>query len=362
MQPTQNPPTTGAPGVATPPIVTRPGSAGQKTYQSGLTAEELAKSKNILDTITASYKKRIVGQENLKVSLLVGLLTSGHVLIESVPGLAKTTAAATLAAVVQGSFHRIQCTPDLLPSDIIGTQIYDYTNSTFKTQLGPVHANFVLLDEINRSSAKTQSAMLEAMQERQTTIGGTKHPLPTPFLVLATQNPIEEEGTYILPEAQMDRFLLKEIIDYPNAAEELEILNRFESGMLTQESLEKLTEVTLDDVKYMQQCTEKVYLDESIKKYIVAVVGATREPGKYISADQAKYVQFGSSPRASLAFMQVSRALAFLNNRGYVIPEDVKALRYSVLRHRIKLNFEAVADQIHPETIIDAIFSAIQTP
>ena len=303
-----------------------------------------------------------MGQENLRTGLLVALLTGGHVLLESVPGLAKTTAAATLASVVQGTFHRIQCTPDLLPSDIIGTQIYDYTNATFKTQLGPVHANFVLLDEINRSSAKTQSAMLEAMQERQTTIGGKLFPLPSPFLVLATQNPIEEEGTYVLPEAQMDRFLLKEIIGYPTVEEELEVMKRFEGGVLSQEALKNLPSVSMEDVKYMQECTGKIYLDDSIKKYIVSVVSATREPGKYIPAEQAKYVQFGASPRASLAFMQVSRALALLNGRGYVIPEDVKQLRYSVLRHRIILNFEAVADQVHQETIIDALFSAIQTP
>lgn len=337
-------------------------AAAAPVFKSGLSNEELAKTKQILDTITSSYEKRIVGQQNLRTSLLVALLTSGHVLLESVPGLAKTTAAATLASVVQGTFHRIQCTPDLLPSDIIGTQIYDYTNATFKTQLGPVHANFVLLDEINRSSAKTQSAMLEAMQERQTTIGGKLHPLPSPFLVLATQNPIEEEGTYVLPEAQMDRFLLKEIIGYPTAEEELEVMKRFEGGVLSQEALKTLQNVTLEDVKYMQDSVAKIYLDDSIKKYIVSLVAATREPGKFIPADQAKYVQFGASPRASLAFMQVSRALALLNGRGYVIPEDVKQLRYSVLRHRIILNFEAVADQVHQETIIDALFSAIQTP
>ena len=331
-------------------------------YKNGLTDAELAQSKQLLDTITGSYGQQIVGQQNLRTSLLVALLTGGHILLESVPGLAKTTAAATLASVVQGSFHRIQCTPDLLPSDIIGTQIYDYSKATFKTQLGPVHANFVLLDEINRSSAKTQSAMLEAMQERQTTIGGELHPLPHPFLVLATQNPIEEEGTYVLPEAQMDRFLLKEIIDYPNQEEELEILHRFEGGVFSKESLDKLNHVTLEDIELLQENVKKVYLDESIKKYIVAVVSSSREPGKYIPADKAKYVQFGASPRASLAFMQVSRALALLNGRGYVIPEDVKALRYSVLRHRIILNFEAVADQVHQETIIDALFSVVQTP
>jgi MoxR-like ATPase len=336
--------------------------ATQPVYRSGLSEAELAKTKQILDTISSSYGRQIVGQQNLRNSLLVALLTSGHILLESVPGLAKTTAAATLATVVQGSFHRIQCTPDLLPSDIIGTQIYDYSKGTFKTQLGPVHANFVLLDEINRSSAKTQSAMLEAMQERQTTIGGTLHPLPHPFLVLATQNPIEEEGTYVLPEAQMDRFLLKEIIDYPTPEEELEILHRYESGVFTKESISTLEHVTLEDIGYLQDNVKKIYLDDSIKKYIVSVVSASRQPGKFIPPEKAKYVQFGASPRASLAFMQVSRALALLNGRGYVIPEDVKALRYSVLRHRIILNFEAVADQVHQETIIDALFSVIQTP
>lgn len=329
---------------------------------NSLAAADLAQIDTLLTTIVQAYQQRMVGQQALQVSLLVALLTGGHILLESVPGLAKTTAAATLAKVVQGTFHRIQCTPDLLPSDIIGTQIYDYSDASFKTRLGPVHANFVLLDEINRSSAKTQSAMLEAMQERQTTIGGKLYPLPSPFLVLATQNPIEEEGTYVLPEAQMDRFLLKEVISYPSPTEELEILRRFEAGVLSQTALEQLGRVSLTDVTKLQQWCQQVYLDDNIKQYIIAIVAATRQPASHISPDLAKYVQFGASPRASLAFMQVARALALLNKRGHVLPEDIKALRYSVLRHRIILNFEAVADNISPETIIDAIFGAVQTP
>lgn len=358
------------PGTQTPAAAASPAAQATPTapagnYQEGsstITDDELRKATETLTKVTEAYRMRIVGQEGMRVAVLVSLMANGHILIESVPGLAKTTAAATVAKAVEATFHRIQCTPDLLPSDIIGGQVYDYSKGKFTTQLGPVHANFVLLDEINRSSAKTQSAMLEAMQERQTSIAGEVFKLPKPFIVLATQNPIEEEGTYVLPEAQMDRFILKEVISYPEATEELEMLRRIESGVYDKEDDSELPHVSTDDIIYLQDLTKKVYVDQAIKDYIVRIVTATRNPHSVIQADLAKYVQFGASPRASIALMQVARSLALLSGRRHVIPEDVKQLRHSVLRHRILLNFEAAADKVHPEAIIDAIYGAVQTP
>lgn len=348
------------------PIVQAPPQTPQTNYRgsgSAISAEEIAKTTQTISTITEAFSSRVVGQDNLRTALIVSMITGGHILLESVPGLAKTTAVQTLAASTSGSFKRIQCTPDLLPSDIIGTQIYDYNKGEFRTELGPVHANFVLLDEINRSSAKTQSAMLEAMQEKQTSIGGKRYDLPKPFVVLATQNPIEQEGTYELPEAQLDRFLLKEVLVYPTPEEELVILKRIESGILEKApSVEEIPHVALSDIENMQQLVSKVYIDESIKQYIVNLVTATRNPGAIIPAEIARYIQYGASPRASIAFQQVAKAIALINGRDYVIPEDVKQLRYSILRHRIILNFEAIADQVHPEVIIDAIFNATTAP
>ena len=324
---------------------------------------ELAAANQNIQTVFDAFSSRVVGQENLRTALMVSLMTGGHILLESVPGLAKTTAVQTLAASVHGSFKRIQCTPDLLPSDIIGTQIYDYNKGEFRTELGPVHANFVLLDEINRSSAKTQSAMLEAMQEKQTSIGGQRYDLPKPFIVLATQNPIEQEGTYELPEAQLDRFLLKEVLSYPAPDEELEILKRIESGKLSEAPNNSNTpNIELAAVETLQNLAQKVYIDDAIKNYIVKIVSATRNPASIIPSETARYVQYGASPRASIAFQQVAKALALINGRNYVIPEDVKQLRHSVLRHRIILNFEAIADQVHPEVIIDSIFNAVPVP
>jgi MoxR-like ATPase len=326
-----------------------------------ITADELARVTSVIASIDESYSTKVVGQASLRRSLLIGLITGGHILLESVPGLAKTTAAQAIADAVSGSFKRIQCTPDLLPSDIIGTQIFDYTKQTFETQLGPVHANFVLLDEINRSSAKTQSAMLEAMQEKQTSIGGTIYPLPEPFLVLATQNPIEQEGTYHLPEAQLDRFLLKEILDYPEFADEIEILDRINDGVYDRKPA-KEGAVTIDDVLFLQEAAKKVYLDDSITNYIVSAVYVTRQAESYIGKELADCIEYGASPRASIAFSRAARALALLEGRDHVIPEDVKELRHVVLRHRIILNFEAIADDVRPETIIDAIFAAVKVP
>ncbi len=325
--------------------------------------DELATANQSIQTVFDAFSSRVVGQENLRTALMVSLMTGGHILLESVPGLAKTTAVQTLAASVHGSFKRIQCTPDLLPSDIIGTQIYDHNKGEFRTELGPVHANFVLLDEINRSSAKTQSAMLEAMQEKQTSIGGQRYDLPKPFIVLATQNPIEQEGTYELPEAQLDRFLLKEVLSYPAPDEELEILKRIESGKLSEAPNNSNTpNIELAAVETLQNLAQKIYIDDAIKNYIVKIVSATRNPASIIPSETARYVQYGASPRASIAFQQVAKALALINGRNYVIPEDVKQLRHSVLRHRIILNFEAIADQVHPEVIIDSIFNAVPVP
>ncbi|WP_036555780.1 AAA family ATPase [Nocardioides insulae] len=343
-------------------------SPGAASHPAPPSSEEIAEAGEVLRTVTDSFRARVAGQDRLRTALIVALLAEGHVLLESVPGLAKTLAATTLAGSVAADFSRIQCTPDLLPSDIIGTQVYDPRHHEFETQLGPVHANIVLLDEINRASAKTQSAMLEAMQERQTSIAGVVHPLPQPFMVLATQNPIEEEGTYVLPHAQMDRFLLKEIVTYPRPEDELLVLDRFQDGTLggTDRSRDPAPVITSDQVRRLQALTRRVYVDPAIKRYIVTLVGATREARQALGQGPAhrlgEYVEVGASPRASIAFFQAARALAVIRGRSWVIPEDIRELRHPVLRHRLHLSFEALADQVRPETIIDAVFSAIPSP
>ncbi len=314
-----------------------------------------------INKIVNAYQTKVVGQEELRLALIVALIAEGHVLLESLPGLAKTLAAKTLAEATNGSFSRIQCTPDLLPSDIIGTQIYNYSKGTFDTKIGPVSANFVLLDEINRSSAKTQSAMLEAMQERQVSVGGVMFHMPDPFIVFATQNPIEQEGTYELPEAQLDRFLLKVIVPYPKRDEELKILDYTISGQTT-EPLPDSARVSLEEIKQLQRIAKSIKVDDSIKNYITNLVAATREPRNIIGPELAKYVDYGVSPRGGIALLRVAQVLALLNGRNYVTPDDIKRLRYPVLRHRIMLNFEAAADEIHPEAIIDAIFSKVVAP
>jgi len=326
--------------------------------RSEITNADLEKCKDIITKITTSYYQKMVGQTRLGWSLLISIISNGHILLESVPGLAKTTAAKTLTDAVNGKFSRIQCTPDLLPSDIIGTQIFNYTTNTFETKLGPVYANFVLLDEINRSSAKTQSAMLEVMQEHQTTIGGLIYSMPKIFTVIATQNPIEQEGTYLLSEAQLDRFLIKEKIDYPSQEEEFEILNRIEKDVFSHtESV-----VELEDLYFLQQMAKKVYLDDSIKRYIISIVSATRNAEKFIGKELAEYIILGSSTRGCIALMEVSKAVALINGRSYVTPDDVKTLIHSVLRHRISLNFAAVADGVTEEQIIDKIVGAVTAP
>lgn len=335
-------------------------AAGAHTANT-IDPDELAQAGEILGAVRAAFSSRVVGQEKLRTALLVALLAEGHVLLESVPGLAKTLAASTLAKSVNAGFSRIQCTPDLLPSDIIGTQVYDPRNHLFETQLGPVHANFVLLDEVNRASAKTQSAMLEAMQEGQTSIAGVVHRLPVPFMVLATQNPIEEEGTYILPRAQMDRFLLKEVIDYPSADNEVEVLNRIEDGSLGR-GVEVQAVVGPEHVLHLHGLVRRVYVDPAIKRYIAAVVGATRETATRLPAELRGYVDLGASPRASVAFFQAARALAVIAGRNHVLPEDVRELRHGVLRHRVHLSFEALAERVRVEDVIDAVFKAVPSP
>ncbi len=323
-----------------------------------ISQEELERSKEIINSLNKYYSERIVGQKGLEKALLTALLANGHILLESVPGLAKTTAAKVLTEAVNGRFSRIQCTPDLLPSDIIGTQIFNYSNNSFETKIGPIYANFVLLDEINRSSAKTQSATLEAMQEKQITIDGKIYRLPEIFIVIATQNPIEQEGTYLLAEAQLDRFLIKEKVKYPTASDEIEILNRLEKKVFSK----KNPILKLEDLKFLQDLTERVYIDESIKKYITNIILVTRDPQKYIDKTLAEYINLGASTRGSIAFMQCAKALALINGRDHVIPEDIKELRYCVLRHRISLSFAALADNVTVEQIIDAIFGAVPTP
>ena len=328
------------------------------TELKNITQEELNKALEIINKLCNYYDERIVGQHNLKIALLVSFMTNGHILLESVPGLAKTTAAKILTDAVNAKFAKIQCTPDLLPSDIIGTQIFNYSTNQFETKIGPVNANFILLDEVNRSSAKTQSAMLEVMQERKLSIAGETHDMPNPFIVIATQNPIEQEGTYLLAEAQTDRFLLKEIINYPTAAEEVQILNRMESGII--EDTKPILE--LDSILYLQDLTKKVYADDAIKKYIADIIHATRNPKSYLPPELAKYVEMGSSPRGTIAILMVAKAIALMQGRNYVIPEDCKSLIHSILRHRITLNYAAISDGIKVEQIIDSLVGAINTP
>lgn len=323
-----------------------------------ISMEDIEASAGIINNIKNYYCGKMVGQHQLGTSLLVTIMCNGHILLESVPGLAKTTAAKVMTEAVNGTFSRIQCTPDLLPSDIIGTQILNYTTNSFETKLGPVYANFVLLDEINRSSAKTQSAMLEVMQEHQTTIGGAEYKMPEVFTVIATQNPIEQEGTYLLAEAQLDRFLIKEKLSYPTREEEFEILNRIEEDVFAKHQ----AVAELGDVCFLQKLVKQVYIDDSIKKYIIKIIDATRNPKEFIGVELAQYIMMGASTRGAIALMDVSKAIALTKGRDYVIPEDVKELICSVLRHRITLNYAAVAENISEEMIINKIIGVIPTP
>ena len=321
---------------------------------------DFAYSQEVIRKMSDYFDEKVVGQKQLKFSLIASILADGHILIESVPGLAKTTAAKAISDAVDGKFARIQCTPDLLPADIIGTQIYNQATCKFETMLGPVFANFVLLDEVNRSSAKTQSAMLEAMQEKHVTIGGKTYNMPEDiFIVIATQNPIEQEGTYPLSEAQTDRFLIKEVITYPTAAEEVEILKRIESGVISEKTDPVLT---IQDINKVQDIADKVYVDEAVKWYISSIVVASRRANQIPGFELGKYVRIGVSPRASIAFLKMAKAAALMMGRTYVTPEDVKVVRHQVLRHRIGLNYSAVADNISVETVIDGIVNSVKTP
>ena len=312
-----------------------------------------------VDLLTLEMGKVIVGQKHLVESLLIGLLSDGHILLEGVPGLAKTLAINTLADAVDAKFSRIQFTPDLLPADLIGTLIYSQKSEDFVVRKGPIFANFVLADEINRSPAKVQSALLEAMQERQVTIGDNTYPLPQPFLVLATQNPLEQEGTYPLPEAQVDRFMLKAKISYPKKQEERDIVRMNLSGA----GMPRVNKViTPEDIVKARKVVEDVYMDEKIEKYIVDIIFATREPAEYNLQKLQNLIAYGGSPRASISLAKAARAYAFIRRRGYVIPEDVRAVCHDVLRHRIGLTYEAEAENITTEEIITDILNNVIVP
>ena len=320
---------------------------------------DLVTSKSdFINLVTRGMDCTIVGQKHLVESLLVALLANGHVLLEGVPGLAKTLAIKTLAQVIDAKFSRIQFTPDLLPADVTGTMVYSVQKEQFQIKTGPIFANFVLADEINRAPAKVQSALLEAMQERQVTIGEHTFKLDEPFLVMATQNPIEQEGTYPLPEAQVDRFLLKVIIGYPTKDDERRIIRQNISPTNT-----KVQPVLRpQDVIDVQKVVERIYLDEKIEKYIVDIVFATRYPADYQLKDLANIISFGASPRASISLARAARSYAFLHQRGYVIPEDVRAVCHDVLRHRIGLSYEAEANNITTDEIISAILDKVEVP
>lgn len=318
----------------------------------------IEKKSAFVDMINLGMDRNIVGQKHLVESLLIGLLADGHILLEGVPGLAKTMAIKTLASLIDAKYSRIQFTPDLLPADVIGTMIYSQKTEEFSVKKGPVFANFVLADEINRAPAKVQSALLEAMQERQVTIGDSTFALKAPFLVMATQNPIEQEGTYPLPEAQMDRFMMKVLIDYPKKDEEARILRMNISG----EREEIKPVLSAEEILEARKVVRQVYMDEKIERYIVDLVFATRYPQDYGLSSLKDMISFGGSPRASINLALAARAYAFIKHRGYVIPEDVRAVAHDVLRHRIGLSYEAEANNLTCDEIISEILNAVQVP
>ena len=320
--------------------------------------ERIQKESSFVDLLSMEMGKVIVGQKALVENLLIGLLADGHILLEGLPGLAKTLAINTLSRSVGGKFSRIQFTPDLLPADLTGTLIYSQKEGSFEVHKGPVFANFVLADEINRSPAKVQSALLEAMQERQVTIGDETFKLPDPFLVMATQNPIEQEGTYPLPEAQVDRFMLKVVVDYPKKEEERQIVRMNNTG----EFPKPQAVVSPEDIVRARQVVREVYMDEKIERYIVDIVYATRTPGEYGLKELESFISYGASPRASISLAMASKAYAFIKRRGYVIPEDVRAVCNEVLRHRIGLTYEAEAENVTPEEIIAETLNAVIVP
>ncbi len=320
--------------------------------------EKIARESAFIDLLMMEMNKVIVGQKRMTERLLIGLLGQGHILLEGVPGLAKTLAINTLAKAVKGSFSRIQFTPDLLPADVVGTLIYNIKANDFSIKKGPIFANFVLADEINRAPAKVQSALLEAMQERQVTIGDETFPLDAPFLVMATQNPIEQEGTYPLPEAQVDRFMLKTVIDYPKMTEEQLIIRQNLNGAY--ETVKPV--VSLKQILDAQKAVREVYMDEKIEKYILDLVFATRYPEKYDLENLKPLISFGASPRGSINLAIAAKCYAFIKRRGYVVPEDVRAVIHDVLRHRIGITYEAEAESITSEEIINRIVNEIEVP
>jgi MoxR-like ATPase len=320
--------------------------------------ELVAQESAFIDNLTTEVGKVIVGQSYMIERILIGLLTGGHVLLEGVPGLAKTLSVRTLCDAISAKFARVQFTPDLLPADLIGTVIYNHQKGEFTSKLGPIFANLVLADEINRAPAKVQSALLEAMQERQVTIGETTYKLPEPFVVMATQNPIEQEGTYRLPEAQIDRFMLMIKVGYPSRAEERQIIDRMTGLMETRASHVTSPEQLLTARKIVKD----VYMDDRVKDYIVDVVFATREPGQKGMKELASLIEYGASPRASIALALAARAHAFLRHRGYVTPEDVKAIGPDVLRHRVVLTYEAEAEEVTAEQIVRRVFEVVEVP
>jgi len=321
-------------------------------------SDEVQRQSAFVDALTAETGKVIVGQKYLVERALIGLLTGGHVLVEGVPGLAKTLAVKTLADAVDCLFSRIQFTPDLLPADVVGTQVYDPRSQTFSVKKGPVFANVVLADEINRAPAKVQSALLEAMQERQVTIGDQTFPLPDPFIVLATQNPIEQEGTYPLPEAQVDRFMLKVKVGYPTREEERAILDR----MVTPDPPRAAKVVGPADLAAARATLHRLYMDDRVKDYVVNLVFATRDPKGHGLPDLAPLIEYGASPRATIFLTLAARAHAFLRRRAFVTPEDVKAVAYDVLRHRITLTYEAEAEEVTPEKVVSRVLDRVEVP
>ena len=320
--------------------------------------EKIERESAFVDLLTLEINKLIIGQKEMVERLLIGLLGRGHILLEGVPGLAKTLAINTLSRAVKGQFSRIQFTPDLLPADVIGTMIYNVKENDFTIKKGPVFANFVLADEINRAPAKVQSALLEAMQEKQVTIGDTTFKLPAPFLVMATQNPVEQEGTYPLPEAQVDRFMLKTIIDYPQLQEEQFIVR---SNLNNVKEKVKAV-VTTKQIEVAQTTVREIYMDEKIEKYILDLVFATRYPERYNLSSIKPLISFGASPRGSINLATAAKCHAFLKHRGYVIPEDVRAIIYDVLRHRIGLTYEAEAENVTTEDLISQIINEVEVP
>jgi len=320
--------------------------------------EKIEKESAFIDILSMEMNKVIVGQKHMVERLLIGLLGQGHILLEGVPGLAKTLAINTLSKAVQGSFSRIQFTPDLLPADVVGTLIYNIKANDFSIKKGPIFANFVLADEINRAPAKVQSALLEAMQEKQVTIGDETFVLERPFLVMATQNPIEQEGTYPLPEAQVDRFMLKTVIDYPKINEEQLIIRQNLKGAF--ETVNSV--VSLEQITRAQQAVREVYMDEKIEKYILDIIFATRNPENYNLEKIKPLISFGASPRGSINLAMASKCYAFIKRRGYVVPEDVRAVVHDVLRHRIGVTYEAEAENITSEDLINQIVNAIEVP